>query len=434
MSTTDMPHHVGSHEGDWQKRLDLIVDMMRMLARQDDPDDMIRKSQQAFARLLPSDRMVSISRRGLEAPYCRVTRASHWQDQPNPWKQPTKLPLIERALFSELLYAGETRLLNDITVPEDDPAAPFIGEHRSIMAIPVIEDGPALNMLLPMRKGPDAFLEANLPLWALVTNLFGRATLTMLLKQQVAEAYDRIDHELRIVSDIQCSLLPADLPRIPGVELATYYKTSQHAGGDYYDFFPYPDGRWGVLIADVTGHGTPAAVLMAITHAIAHSHPSPAARPSELLTYLNRRLCELYTVDNGRFVTAFYGVYDPEKRQLRYACAGHNPPRLTNECCTHVTHLDAAQSLPLGVDAEEDYADASLQLNVGDRVVFYTDGISEARNPDGRMFGEDRIDRAILGNDGTAHEMLAAIVKAVDQFCRTAPVNDDRTMVVAKVV
>src|SRR5204863_6200348 len=134
--------------------------------------------------------------------------------------------------------------------------------------------------------------------------------------------------ELKAVARIQRSLLPSTLPEIPGLDLASSYQTSARAGGDYYDFFRLPDNQWGILMADVSGHGTPAAVLMAVTHTIAHSYPGPAMPPGLLLAHVNRTLTERYTARMGAFVTAFYGVYDPATRTIAFSSAGHPPPRL----------------------------------------------------------------------------------------------------------
>src|SRR5262249_5215010 len=159
-------------------------------------------------------------------------------------------------------------------------------------------------------------------------NLYGRATHNLVLADQLREALDDIDYELRAVARLQRSLLPTHTPNIPGVGVATYYQTSQRAGGDYYDFFQLPVGRWGILIGDVSGHGTLAAVLMGITHSLAHTYTGPHDNPGQFLAYLNERLYARYTSDSSSFVTAFYGIYDPPTRQFRYASAGHNPPRL----------------------------------------------------------------------------------------------------------
>ena len=105
-------------------------------------------------------------------------------------------------------------------------------------------------------------------------------------------------------------------------------KRQSRAGGDYYDFFPLPNDRLGVLIADASGHGAPAAVLMAVAHSIAHTRLEPPQRPGEFLTYMNAHLTRRYTRPTGNFMTAFYAVFDPANGTLSYASAGHNPPRL----------------------------------------------------------------------------------------------------------
>ncbi len=418
---------------DCHERLKLLRQLMRDMSRHTDPQEMVQAASKSMRQLFPSDRFLSVSNRNLAAPAYRVTRASHWEHQPNPWKEAHLLPIRRGGVLGELLNAGQFRIIDDLQLAPDDPAAAEIGEHRSLMAIPMIDDGPVQNMLIPMRRGAHAFRPEELPDWALVVNLFGRATQTLLLRQKVEEALAQLDHELNVVSEMQRSLLPADLPVIDTLGLASYYQTSRYAGGDYFDFFRYPDGKVGVLLADVSGHGTPAAVLMAITHAVAHGHPGPPSRPSELLRYLNDRLTELYTTDTGRFVTAFYAVYDPASRQLRYSSAGHNPPRLQRAGQTQIDELSTGAGLPLGVLAEEDFADATLQLHPGDRLVFYTDGITEARNPARELFGTERLDAVLRQTPGDENALLQAIVKATCDFCECARPDDDRTLLTALV-
>src|SRR5262249_28948350 len=143
---------------------------------------------------------------------------------------------------------------------------------------------------------PDREMDPTmLPMLHWQAGLFGRGTQNLVLRNELAAVLARLDRELQVVGEIQRSLLPAKLPNIPGFEVATYYRTSARAGGDYYDFFPLPGGRWGLFIADVSGHGTPAAVLMAITHAIAHAQPGTHTPPPELLRYLNDHLARSYT-------------------------------------------------------------------------------------------------------------------------------------------
>ena len=225
---------------------------------------------------------------------------------------------------------------------------------------------------------------------------------------------------------------PRDLPRIPTLELATHYQTSQRAGGDYYDFFPLPNGEWGILIADVSGHGTPAAVLMAITHSIAHTCAEPKCPPSRLIRFVNERLADGYT-GGGNFVTAFYGIYDPLSRRLTFCNAGHPPPRVRRADTCACEAIDGIGGLPLGIDGDESYGDAEAILHPGDALVLYTDGITEARSPGGTFFGTDRLDRVVCGCDGPPAECVRRTLAAVDDFTEGRPATDDRTLLVAKV-
>src|SRR5205085_12139672 len=136
----------------------------------------------------------------------------------------------------------------------------------------------------------------------------------------------------------------------------------------------------------VSGHGTPAAVLMAVTHCIAHTNPGSTQPPARVLHYLNHHLATLYTSQNENFVTAYYAVYDPADRTLTYACAGHNPPRLKRCQDGTLLALDGAGELPLGITPEAAYTECVQQLQVGDQIIFFTDGITEASDPAGRLF------------------------------------------------
>ena len=217
------------------------------------------------------------------------------------------------------------------------------------MAIPNFDRGSALNMTVFFRREPEAFDPEQFPELVLRSNLFGQATHNLVLSEQLKQAYEFVDHELKIVADIQRSLLPKKLPSSPKLTLAADYHTSRHAGGDYYDVFELPDGSLGILIADVSGHGTPAAVMMAITHSIAHSFPGPPDPPEKMLNFINDQLIQHYMSDNETFVTAFYGVIDPTTRSIRFACAGHNPPRLKSCLDGTIRPLDGHCGLPLGV-------------------------------------------------------------------------------------
>ena len=389
------PPTILDRQGRWQDRMALIVETMREMSCQTDPQAMVRVYGKRVRELLPIDRSVSISRRGLGPPEYRITRSSTWDRVVNPWNEKDRLPLFSGGLLGELIYGDEPRIIENLEVAPNDPAFEYFDRQHSLMAIPMFDQGTALNMTVLMRTEPAAFSYEQFPEWVWFSNLFGRATHNLVLSGQLREAYNAVDQELKVVGDIQRSLLPAQLPKIPTMDVAAFYQTSRRAGGDYYDFFPLPEGEWGIFVADVSGHGTPAAVLMAITHCIAHTRPGPPTPPAEVLNYLNHHLGTWYTAYTGSFVTAFYGIYDPAKRRLGYACAGHNPPRVKSCQTQMLSILNGVNGLPLGVDLTEHYEHCAVELRPGDQVVFYTDGITEARNPAGELFGTNRLDEAL---------------------------------------
>ena len=252
-----------------------------------------------------------------------------------------------------------------------------------------------------------------------------------MLSEEVRRAYDRVDRELKVVADIQRSLLPTELPKIPTLDLAADYQTSTRAGGDYYDFFKLTDGRWGFLIADVSGHGTPAAVIMAVTHSIAHMINDPPDPPSKLLAHVNQNLVARYTGGSGTFVTAYYGIYDPATRLLSWASAGHPSARLVRNGVAGA--IVGTHGLPLGIDPDEVYEDNAYELELADTLVLYTDGITEARDRKGGMFGEERLDEAASrGHD--AGGTVGSILSELEKFREGRPLGDDRTLLVLRVV
>lgn len=428
-----LANHVDVPVIGWRERLAVIVDTMRDMSRQTDPMRMRQAYSSRIRHLRPASRRVSLSRRDLARPFYRITGSTVWTEDVNPWKEKDRLPLLKGGLLADLLYGDEPVLLDDLQFDPDDPAAEYFEGMRSLAAVPMYDQGVALNMVVFLREEPGGFSPEEFPELVWISNLFGRATHNLVLSGQLQEAYEAVDQELRVVADIQRSLLPAQVPNIPTMALAAHYQTSRRAGGDYFDFFPLPDGRWGILIADVSGHGTPAAVLMAVTHTLAHSYPGPCLTPSAMLAYVNRKLTERYTGQSGTFVTAFYGVYDPTERALTYSSAGHNPPRLKRCEDGTLALLNQAGGLPLGIFASETYSETKHRLVPGDQLVLYTDGITEAQNAAGEQFGLARLDRVLENCSVQASDLLQSVLAALDEFTAGHPAHDDRTVLVAKI-
>jgi sigma-B regulation protein RsbU (phosphoserine phosphatase) len=420
-------------EKDWREQMAFVVATMREMSSQTDPQEMNRAYRRRMRTVLPVDGSVSLSRRDLSTPYFRITRASRWEEEINPWKQQDRLPLLRGGLGAELIYGDEPRLIDDLHVAPDDPLFEYLDGFRSLAAIAMYDRGVSLNMVLLLRREPSAFYPDLFPQLVWLSNLYGRATHNLVLADQLKQAYDAVDYELETVAGIQRSLLPRSTPTIPTMGVAAYYQTSHRAGGDYYDFFPLPDGRWGLFIADVSGHGTPAAVIMAVTHSLAHTFAGDHDRPGALLEYLNRKLFALYTGNSDTFVTAFHAIYDPRDRSFSYASAGHNPPRLKRCEDGSLALLDEAGGLPLGITQETSYPDATLSLVRGDQIVLYTDGITEAYDSTSQQFGLRRLDKVLENCSIGASDLLRSVLEELEAFTDGKPPHDDRTLLVLKI-
>jgi serine phosphatase RsbU (regulator of sigma subunit) len=250
------------------------------------------------------------------------------------------------------------------------------------------------------------------------------------LVARLEHAYHQLDREIAVVGAIQRRLLPARAPELPGLEIALDYATSERAGGDYYDFFPMSHGRLGVLIADASGHGTPAAVVMTMLKVLAHSRAASGADPAEFLTALDRGLSR--HVMPGDFATACFVVLDRDLNTLEFALAGHNPPLLLRE--DGITRwLESSDGPPLGLGLKGHYSTVRTPLAAGDTLLLYTDGCVEAMNSKSDMFGDERLVEVMRG--GARLEPAALrdhLLRALEAFRGDTPISDDRTFVLVR--
>ena len=433
MGSTESTKTFTLFEGDWQERLDHIMETMRTISRHEDPQEMVATYGLRMSDLAPSDRHLSVSRRGVKPPGYLIARDSDRKEQWNPWHDRDQLPRLEGGILGQMIYGNEPVYLNDFRVAEDDPAAHILRDYRCLAAIPVFDDGQALNMVVFLSHEPDALDPNLMPQMAWTANLFGRATNSLVLKNQAKAAHDALDREMKTIAEIQRSLLPERLPEIPTLELAAYYSPAARAGGDYYDFLKLADGKWAMIIADVAGHGSPAAVLMAVTHTLAHTPPTSCTDAAGLVDYINARITGKYTEESGTFVTAFVAVYDPATRKLTYSSAGHNPPRVKRCSDGSMFELDGAGGIPLGIQKDWKYEQTTIQLESGDQMILYTDGITESRNPAGDMFTEEGLDSVLTHCGIDAQALIGEVLDKLNAFTHNAEPLDDRTLVVGLV-
>ena len=227
---------------------------------------------------------------------------------------------------------------------------------------------------------------------------------------------------------VQAGLMPDRLPSIPGFSLAADWRAAREVAGDFYDIFPLAEGRWGIVIADVSDKGAPAALYMAMVRSLIRAVAERASSPAATLMQVNRALDAQSSAE--MFVTVFYAILDPASRALTYANAGHNPPLVRRAAAP-----GRIEQLPLGgrfigMLGEVSLADGALRLAPGDALVAYTDGLTDAENSERQDYGLARLNAAITAAPADALALLEHLLADLAAFTGDGPQPDDITLFV----
>jgi sigma-B regulation protein RsbU (phosphoserine phosphatase) len=241
----------------------------------------------------------------------------------------------------------------------------------------------------------------------------------------------KLEDELMIAREIQKGLLPGILPKIPGIDIAAANISSKQVGGDYYDVIAVPNDKYIIAIGDVSGKGPPAALLMANLQAVIRALVPLNLTLSELTSRVNNLMCQ--NTGGQRFVTFFWALIDPQAMTLTYVNAGHNYPYLIHQD-RRCERLDKGGMILGVMKTEQPYEQGTLSLLPGDRLVLFTDGVSEAMSRDSEEYGEPRLELFLLDNPTlTAQELIDAVHNDVQRHARGATQSDDITMMVLAV-
>lgn len=241
---------------------------------------------------------------------------------------------------------------------------------------------------------------------------------------------ERLEKELLIAQEVQNGLFPSRLPEIPGMDLAARNVPSQHVGGDYFDVVASPDGNHILAIGDVSGKGFPAALLMANLQSMLHVLLPVSISLSEATGRINNLI--FHNTPSDRFVTFFWAKFFHKERRLRFINAGHNPPLLLKKQSEEITELREGGMILGVVPTVTPYAETDVQLEEGDLLVCFTDGITEAFNDESEEYGKQRlIDLLLQIRNGSPHEVLNAIIEDVNQYSNHVQA-DDFTLIVVK--
>jgi sigma-B regulation protein RsbU (phosphoserine phosphatase) len=302
---------------------------------------------------------------------------------------------------------------------------------RSILCVPLkIKDQLTGVVYVDNRLRTGIFTQADLELLTAIASSAAIAIENARL-YQVAVEKGRLERELQVAREVQAGLLPRETPHVPGWEFVARWQPARQVAGDYYDFIPIENEQLGLVIADVTDKGMPAALFMALTRSIVRASVARAPSPAEGIAHANRLICA--DASGGMFVTLFYALLDPAASEVTYVNAGHNPPLLCRAGQGQLAELTLT-GMPLGIDADASYAQRTLHLNPGDMIVFYTDGVTDATDAQLGEFGMERLRRVALDQrHAPAAEIMAALTQALDAFTGSAAPFDDIAIIVAKV-
>ena len=314
---------------------------------------------------------------------------------------------------------------------------------RSILCVPLRVKARLLGVVyVDNRLQTGIFTQADLELLTAIASSAAIAIENARL-YQVAVEKGRLERELQMAREVQASLLPRETPQVDGWEFAVHWQPAREVAGDFYDFIPVelnlakgsePGPGLGVVIADVSDKGMPAALFMALTRSIVRASVGRAPTPADGIAHANRLICA--DSSQGMFVTLFYALLNPATGEFTYVNAGHNPPLL----CRHSRHTEPSQltkltltGMVLGILEDTPYEQRTLRLEPGDLLLLYTDGVTEAVDAHWQGFGMERLRHLVLEHrHAPAADVVAALEQAIAEFAGSAAPSDDIAMVVVR--
>ena len=345
-----------------------------------------------------------------------VAHVGEWEDGTLPRRA------LHEPVFDQL-FDRRAPLVHD-SIPEDWSRVPVLrAAGQNLLCAPLVGGESTLGAIVLVDRDGGAFTAEDSKLADTVAS-YGAALLRGMQLAQVTK-------ELEIGQRIQRSLLPRSLPDLEGVQMAGRCSMARVVGGDFYDAAVGDDGELRAVIADVSGHDLGSALLMATARALFRTQLRSAAGPAEIVRTMNETLHEDLT-GAGLFLSFFVIQFDPETGLLRYSAGGHNPLMVIPADRDEVVELPAP-GLPAGVSAEATFEEGRHRLRPGDLLLLYTDGFVEATNPQGEMFGEERLGELLRETRRHGPErILQALEDAVLDFRHRQPLNDDGTALLLK--
>jgi serine phosphatase RsbU (regulator of sigma subunit) len=300
----------------------------------------------------------------------------------------------------------------------DSPALAAMKEAGVKLVVPLVSQGELIGILnLGPRLSQQEYSADDRKLLSdLATQTAPAVRVAQLVRQQQQEAQERerIEQELKVARLIQQTLLPKALPELPGYDVAAYYQPAREVGGDFYDFLDLEDGRMGFVVGDVTDKGVPAAIVMATTRTMLRAAAQRLFSPGEVLKRVNDVL--VTDIPPNMFVTCLYAILDPAGGRLVYANAGHDLPYRRRAGRNEGAEELRATGMPLGLLPGMGYEEKEIVLEKGESVLFYSDGLVEAHDPIGDMFGFPRLQGLVGAHRSGGSSLVGFLLSELARF------------------
>ena len=302
-------------------------------------------------------------------------------------------------------------------------------ETRSELAVPLIYKDKVIGVLDLEHTRQGFFTEDHRRTMITLAAQIAIAIENARLYEEIARQEKRLERDLALARELQFRLLPQVLPRVAHLDIAAKFVPARAIGGDLYDFVNYALGRTAIMVGDVSGKGAPAAIYAALVSGILRSHAPIEPAPAEMLSAVNFSLGERHI--EGQFVSLIYALWDDKSRTLRVANSGLPRPIY---CHDGKTEIIEATGLPLGLFEETDYDELTFHAKPGDLFVFFSDGILDASNTAGELFGRERVERIVAQcSQASADTLVKAIFQAAGEHASGVEAFDDQTVVAIRV-
>jgi sigma-B regulation protein RsbU (phosphoserine phosphatase) len=333
---------------------------------------------------------------------------------------------VGEGLLGYAAQTGEPLIVQDVSL---DPR--YVNARRetcSEMVAPIISNDKVIGAFDLESDRKNAYTEDDLEILMLLASQVAIIIEKAMLHEQSVEK-KRLQAQLEVARHVQLELLPARDPRLEGFDISAYNFSTEEVSGDYYDFVSLYEDHLGIVIADVSGKGVPAALLMAFLRASLRAAIHTGYAPNISMAKVNNLLWE--SIENNQYVTAFYGALDATNRTLAYANAGHNPPLLM-DASGNARFIERG-GIPLGMFRDTRYYEYYLPIQPGQIIVLYTDGITEATNEAGVEYGRERLELKVReGRDLSARELINSLHADVLEWTEGRGASDDVTFVIIK--